>query len=78
MIFWTIRKACIKYDTVVNIARTHFSRQKFIHILRSFVDPISVDVTHNCESLQENPELPTKFTNGNKSVTISQRNADQF
>ena len=42
-----IRKPCIKYDTVVNIARVHISRQKIIHILGSFVHPILVDVTDN-------------------------------
>ena len=29
-------------------------------------------------TLQEFPELPTKFPNGTNSVTISQRNADHF
>ena len=47
VIFWVIRKACIKYGTVVNIARAHLSRHKIVHVLGSFVDPISVDVTDN-------------------------------
>ena len=49
MIFWVIRKAYIRYGTVVNIVRAHFSRHKIVHVLGSFVDPISVDVTDNSE-----------------------------
>ena len=44
-----IRKVCIKYGTMVNIAKTHLSRHKIIYVLRSFVDPISVDVSDNSE-----------------------------
>ena len=44
-----IHKACIKYGTVMNIARAHLSRQKIVHVLRPFVDPISVDVTDNSQ-----------------------------
>ena len=32
---------------MVNIIRAHFSRYKIVHVLGSFVDPISVDVTDN-------------------------------
>ena len=49
MIFWVIREACIRYGTVVNIVRAHLSRHKIVHLLGSFVDPISVDVTDNSE-----------------------------
>ena len=49
MVFWLICKAWTKYGTMVNIAKTHLSRHKIVHVLRSFVDPISVDVTDNSE-----------------------------
>ena len=39
----------IKYSTVVNIARAHLSRHNIVHVLESFFDPISVDVTDNSE-----------------------------
>ena len=48
MVFWVICKACIKYGTVVNIARAHLSwHNNIVHVFRSFFDPISVDVTDN-------------------------------
>ena len=50
MVFWMICKACITYNTVVNIASVHFSRQKVVHALRSFVDSISINVTNNFEN----------------------------
>ena len=34
---------------MVNIARGHLSRHKIVHVLGSFVDLISVDVTDNSE-----------------------------
>lgn len=49
MIFWVIRMACIKYGMVVNIARALLSRHNIVHVLGSFFDPISVDVTDNSE-----------------------------
>ena len=49
LVFWVIRKACVKHDTVVNIAIAYLSRHKIVHILWSFVDAISVDVTDNSE-----------------------------
>ena len=49
MIFWVIRMACIKYGMVINIARAHLSRHNIVHVLGSFFDPISVDVTDNSE-----------------------------
>ena len=49
MIFWVIRKFCIKYGTVVNIIRAHLSRHKIIHVLVSFIDPILIDVSDNSE-----------------------------
>ena len=49
MIFWVIRMVCIKHGMVVNIVRAYLSRHKIVHILGSFVDPISIDVTDNFE-----------------------------
>ena len=44
-----ICKACIKYGTSVNITRAHLSQHKIVHVLGSFVDPISINVIDNSE-----------------------------
>ena len=49
MVFWMIYKTCIKFGTVVNITKTHFSQRKFVHVLRVFVTPVSIDVIHKYE-----------------------------
>ena len=49
MIFWMICKTCIKYGTMVNIARAHLLLHKIVHVLGLFVNPISVYVTKNSE-----------------------------
>ena len=71
MIFWVICMACIKYDTVVNIARAHLSRHNIVHVLGSFFDPISVDATDNSEHWATDAAAyvkvdcdATMFTNG--------------
>ena len=52
ILFWMIRKANIKYDTVVNSARAHLTQQKVIHILWAVVAPIlvgSCSLTISCQ-----------------------------
>ena len=49
MIFWLINKTCIDFGMVVETAKTHLLQQKFVHILRVFIAPISVDVSDSSE-----------------------------
>ena len=38
-----------RFRTVVGIARVHLSQQKFVHSLRAFGPPISIDITGSSE-----------------------------
>ena len=49
MVFWVIRKARVKFGTVVNIVELTFHDKKEVHILGSFVDLKLFHVTDNFE-----------------------------
>ena len=48
-VFWVIGKTRIDSGMTVDIAKAHFSQQKFVHILGVLVAPISVDTTDSSE-----------------------------
>ena len=48
-ILWAICKTRIDSGMTVDIAKAHFSQQKFVHILGVLVAPISVDITDSSE-----------------------------
>ena len=48
-ILWVICKTHIDSGMTVDIAKTHISQQKFVHLLGVFVAPISVNITDSSE-----------------------------
>ena len=49
MISWEICETCIKFGTVVDIAKSHISQQTIVHNLGAVVVTILVDITDNLE-----------------------------